>query len=94
MPIPPAVANLDERAHIGARRLDLTPGAVLFVRHNGAPLTNSFIDTLLRQPAHASGVAAPTGPMAHAPRHSFGMELALRGMPLPGIQQLLSRSDP
>ena len=32
--------------------------------------------------------------MAHALRHSYGMELALRGVPLPVIQQLLGHTDP
>ena len=37
----------------------------------------------------------PSGAMAHALRHSYGMRLALRGVPLPVIQQLLlGRSDP
>ena len=32
--------------------------------------------------------------MAHALRHSYGMRLALRGVPLPVIQQLLGHTDP
>jgi integrase/recombinase XerD len=64
------------------------------VRHDCRPLNQQFVDSLLRRLAAASGVDAPEGVMAHALRHSYGMELALRGVPLPVIQQLLGHSDP
>ncbi len=32
--------------------------------------------------------------MAHALRHSYGMQLALRGVQIPVIQQLLGHTDP
>src|SRR4051794_40122295 len=34
------------------------------------------------------------GAMAHALRHSYGLELAVRGVLLPVIQQLLGHTDP
>jgi site-specific recombinase XerD len=52
------------------------------------------VDSLLRRLATTSGVGAPEGAMAHALRHSYGLELALRGVPLAVIQQLLGHSDP
>ncbi len=32
--------------------------------------------------------------MAHALRHAYGMDLAMRGVPLSVIQQLLGHDDP
>ena len=55
----------------------------LFVRWDGSALNQQFVDTLLRRLAAAGGVAAPDGAMAHALRHSYGMELVLRGVPSP-----------
>jgi integrase/recombinase XerD len=85
---------LEERAAAGDDRLKMTDRAALFVRHNGSSLTQQFVDSLLRRLTAACGIDAPEGAMAHALRHSYGMELALRGVPLPVIQQLLGHSDP
>jgi integrase/recombinase XerD len=49
---------------------------------------------VLRRVARKAGVTAPDGAMAHALRHSYGMRLALRGVPIPVIQQLLGHTDP
>jgi site-specific recombinase XerD len=99
VPLPRATVNhvdayLAERAATGDDRLKAAPRAPLFVRHNGAPLNQQFVDSLLRRLAATAGITAPEGAMAHALRHSYGMELALRGVPLPVIQQLLGHSDP
>ena len=72
----------------------ITDRAPLLVRHNGTRLTQQFVDSLLRRLTVTCGVTAPEGAMAHALRHSYGMELALRGVPLPVIQQLLGHADP
>ena len=99
VPLPRStVHNVDvylaERAASGDDRLNPALRAPLFVRHNGTALNQQFVDSLLRRLAAVGGVAAPEGAMAHALRHSYGMELALRGVPLPVIQQLLGHSDP
>ena len=99
VPLPRStVRNVDvylaERAASGDDRLKPVLRAPLFVRHNGTALNQQFVDSLLRRLAAVGGVAAPEGAMAHALRHSYGMELALRGVPLPVIQQLLGHSDP
>jgi site-specific recombinase XerD len=99
VPLPRStVRNVDvylaERAASGDDRLTPVLRAPLFVRRNGTALNQQFVDSLLRRLAAVGGVAAPEGAMAHALRHSYGMELALRGVPLPVIQQLLGHSDP
>ena len=40
-------------------------------------------------PRHQAGVTPPDGAMAHALRHAYGMDLAMRGVPLSVVQQLL-----
>jgi integrase/recombinase XerD len=95
VPIPsPTLAHI---RHYQAERNHTLPGPAtrrLFVRHNGTPLNQQFIDTLLRRCATTANIATPEGAMAHALRHSYGMRLALRGVPLPVIQQLLGHTDP
>ena len=66
----------------------------LFVRHDGSALTQQLVDRTLRRLATAAGVTPPEGAMAHALRHAYGMDLAMRGVPLSVIQQLLGHDDP
>jgi site-specific recombinase XerD len=66
----------------------------LFVRHDGSPLTQQVIDRTLRRLASTAGVSPPEGAMAHALRHTYGMDLAMRGVPLSVIQQLMGHDDP
>lgn len=65
-----------------------------FIRHDRRPLDQPFIDALLRRCARSVGVPAPDGAMAHGLRHHYGMSLAVRGVPLPIIQQLMGHADP
>ncbi len=93
VPIPAAtLASID--AYLDERAGTLTPATRLFVRHDHAPLNQQFVDGLLRRLCTAADVTPPQGAMAHALRHSYGMRLALRGVPLPVIQQLLGHTDP
>jgi site-specific recombinase XerD len=80
-------AYLVERSH-------LPPTAVLFVRHNETAMNQQFVDTLLRRLCVLAGVQPPEGAMAHALRHTYGSELARRGVPVMLIQQLLGHTDP
>jgi site-specific recombinase XerD len=82
-------AYLDERADDTAR-----PAALVFVRLDHSRLNQQFVDALLRRLATTAAVTAPDGAMAHGLRHSYGMRLALRGVPMPHIQQLLGHTDP
>jgi integrase/recombinase XerD len=75
-----------------AERAD--PRGVVFVRADRSRLNQQFIDSLLRRLVRTAAVTTPDGAMAHALRHSYGMRLALRGVPLPVIQQLLGHRDP
>jgi site-specific recombinase XerD len=63
------------------------------VRHDGSPLSQQVVDRTLRRLATAV-VARPEGAMAHALRHTYGMDLAMRGVPLSVIQQLMGHDDP
>jgi site-specific recombinase XerD len=84
-------AYLDERRR---RFGSCTPNDWLFIRHTGQPLTQQFIDRALRRLANNAGITPPVGAMAHALRHAYGPDLAVRGVPLPVIQQLLGHDDP
>lgn len=66
----------------------------LFVRRDGAAFTQPTLDGLLRRLCQRAGVDSPTGAMAHAFRHYCGTQLALRGVPVPIIQQVLGHADP
>jgi hypothetical protein len=57
-------------------------------------LNQQFVDAMLRRLAETPGVPMPTGAMAHARRHSCGMELAIPNVPLSRLQQLTGHSDP
>ena len=62
--------------------------------HDGSPLTQQVLDRTLRRLATSAGIAPPEGAMAHALRHTYGMDLAMRGVPLSVIQQLMGHDDP
>jgi site-specific recombinase XerD len=84
-------AYLEERTGLLGASADR---ARLFVRHDGKPLSQQVIDRTLRRLAAAAGVSPPDGAMAHALRHTYGMDLAMRGVPLSVIQQLMGHDDP
>jgi integrase/recombinase XerD len=67
--------------------------ASLFVRRNGRPLDTSVLDRIVRRLAGTAGVAMPGEAAAHAFRHSYGEGLAVRGVPVPVIQQLLGHAS-
>ena len=96
MPVPQRTLRaideyLEERARLyGA----VANRSRLFVRHDGSALTQQLVDRTLRRLATAAGVTPPEGAMAHALRHAYGMDLAIRGVPLSVIQQLLGHDDP
>lgn len=66
----------------------------MFVRRNGVDMSQQTIDNRLRQLAQVADVSPPPGAMAHALRHAYGMRLALRGVHLTVIQQLMGHTDP
>ena len=60
-------------------------------------MNQQFVDALLRRLASAAQPAPPgrgNRAMGHALRHSYGSELALRGVQVPVTQQLLGHVDP
>ncbi|HEX9683701.1 MAG TPA: tyrosine-type recombinase/integrase [Acidimicrobiales bacterium] len=84
---------LDRRRHTGGN-LSPTPHSALFLRNNGTPFGRDHLDHLLRTVAARAGVDPPGDAMAHAFRHHFGVQLALAGVPLAVIQQLMGHKDP
>ena len=82
---------LEERARLHGSPTDTSR---LFVRRDGSPLTQQLIDRMLRRLAASAAITPPEGAMAHALRHAYGMDLAMRGVPLSVIQQLLGHDDP
>ena len=48
----------------------------------------------MRRLATCAGIAPPDGAMAHALPQTYGMDLAMRGVPLSVIQQLMGHDDP
>jgi site-specific recombinase XerD len=66
----------------------------LLVRLDGERMTRQDLDEVLRRLCRAGGVTAPDGEMAHGLRHHYGTQLALHGVPVRVIQQLLGHADP
>ena len=57
-------------------------------------MTQQVVDRTLRDVSDERRHRAPDGAMAHALRHTYGMDLAMRGVPLSVIQQLMGHDDP
>jgi len=77
-----------------AERISSGRAQPLFVRLSGEQMTRQDIDEVLRRLCRAGAVTAPDGEMAHGLRHHYGTQLALHGVPVPVIQQLLGHADP
>jgi integrase/recombinase XerD len=74
--------------------LKAVPNAPLFARRDGRPFDVSVLDRLVRRLAATAGVSMPGDAAAHAFRHHFGVQLAVRGVPVPVIQELMGHRDP
>lgn len=97
------VAYLAERAeratHTTGYRFN--ENSVLFVRHytyQGAEVIGPFdrvaLYYLVTRLCHQAGVAMKPDAVVHALRHSYGVELARRGVPVFMLQQLMGHADP
>ena len=92
IPVPqPAVDILDRYL---TERVKATRPSPLFVRHDTERMTRQDLDAVLRRLCRTAGITAPEGEMAHGLRHHYGTRLALHGVPVPVIQQLLGHADP
>jgi site-specific recombinase XerD len=74
--------------------LAVRPRGRLFISNDARPLSQQQLDRQLRQFCARSEVDLPDGAMAHALRHFYGSQLAVRGVPLPIIQQLMGHTNP
>lgn len=74
--------------------LSTTPAAPLFVRADGRTFNRPALYRLVERCATAADVPMPGDAAAHAFRHHFGVQLAIRNVPVPVIQQLMGHSDP
>jgi integrase/recombinase XerC len=89
-------AYLRERAEEAgpSPALAIRPRGRLFILNEGRPLSQQQLDRQLRQFCNRTDIELPDGAMAHALRHFYGSQLAVRGVPLPIIQQLMGHTNP
>ena len=73
--------------------LAIRPRGRLFIANDARPLSQQQLDRKLRQFCARTDVDLPDA-MAHALRHFYGSQLAVRGVPLPIIQQLMGHTNP
>jgi site-specific recombinase XerD len=81
-----------ERASPAERRDSRQVDSVRAARRKSAH--QELVDRTLRRLAGTAGVTPPEGAIAHALRHVYGMDLAMRGVPLSVIQQLMGHDHP
>jgi site-specific recombinase XerD len=94
VPIPSPTLNVLDQYILERATHPVTPKSYVFLRSNGTPLNQQFVDATLRRLCLTAGIPMPTGAMTHALRHSYGSELALRNLPTSVLQQLLGHNDP
>ena len=70
------------------------PAERLFVRNDGRPLDDAWLDRLVGRLARQSGVTLREQVAAHGFRHYYGTQLALRRVPPAVIQELMGHADP
>lgn len=66
----------------------------LLLRRDGQLINQQFVYSRLLALCRTADIDPPTGALPHAMRHTYGMTLAARGVPLPLIQQLMGHVDP
>lgn len=70
------------------------PADALFVRRDGRPLDRGVLDRIVRGLASRAGVDLPPGAAAHSLRHHYGTTLALHGVHMALLSQLMGHADP
>lgn len=95
VPVPSRAMSLIGIYHQERRDRGLLAGTDpnLLVRTNGSPLPYPSLDRIVRGLAQRAGVPLPEGAAAHSLRHSYGTELALRGVNVTIAAQLMGHSD-
>lgn len=89
------VATLD--TYLKERNVRFEEGPVdrpTFVRNDGRPIDVSVLDRLLRGLARRAHIEYPPGAAAHSLRHRWATDMALRGVPMSVMQQLLGHVSP
>lgn len=80
------LAELGEVASVAGK-------APLFVRRDGKPFDPLALDRMVRRVAKSAAVAMPGGAAAHAFRHQYGSQLALRDVPVSALSRLMGHTD-
>jgi site-specific recombinase XerD len=96
VPVPrQALDSCHDWAHERQTRFGRPPASArLFVRNDGRPLDDAWLDRLVRRLAHQSGVALRDQVATHGFRHHYGTQLALRRVAPAVIQELMGHADP
>jgi site-specific recombinase XerD len=95
VPVPYRVlAALDAWLAVRAEVATDSPRSPLLCRGDGTALSTFTLDRLVRALAATAGVTLPAGAATHSLRHHYGTTLALRGVHLSFIAQLLGHADP
>ena len=96
VPVPRVALDAYELFYLERQSRGISYGAEapLFCRTDGAAMTPSVVDGLVRQLALRAGVELPQGAASHGFRHRYATELVDRNVPLPFVSQLLGHADP
>lgn len=81
---------LERRGRLG----EVSERDLMFVKNDGSALTPGFVYRLSTTLASRAGVVLPKDAAVHGFRHYYGVQLALRRVPLPVIQNLMGHVNP
>ena len=83
----------DERHMNVGRPSMLDPLLVRNIKGGWLSVNRYWIDRLVRRTAEVAGVDSPRGATVHGLRHTYGVDLAARNVPVPVLQQLFGHAD-